>query len=118
MANSTPASAPTEGRAGAVPVQPYRKLELKPFPLPVVRAEDYIPHGAYCYTPKKTPSADNGFVYEVTLCRYHKTLPGHPDQMSGWCDYLKTGDMAPNGTDLLWDSVKECGIKTEEALFE
>jgi hypothetical protein len=118
MTNSTPASELTVVRPGLAPMQPYRQLELKPFPLPVVRAEDYIPHGNYCYVPKKTPSAENGFVYQVSLCRYHKTLPDYPDQMSGWCDYLKTGDMAPNGTDLLWDSVKECGIKTEESLFD
>jgi hypothetical protein len=35
--------------------------------------------------------------------------------MNGWCDYLKTGDMVmPGGTDLLWDQVKECGIKDED----
>lgn len=89
---------------------------LKPFPIPVVRAEDAIPHGQYCYTPTEAPSAANGFVYRTAPCRYLKVLEGHPSQMNGWCDYLKTGDMLEGGTDLLWDSVKECGIKTDDPL--
>lgn len=87
---------------------------MKPFPIPVVRAEDAIPHGIYCYTPQQAPSPDNGWVYRVALCRYLKILDGHPSQMNGWCDYLNTGDMVEGGTDLLWDSVKACGIKDEE----
>jgi hypothetical protein len=87
---------------------------VKPFPISVVRAEELIPRGIYCYTPQEAPSEANGYVYWVKPCPFWKKLTEHPDQMSGWCDYLKTGDMVQGGTDLLWDQVKECGIKDDD----
>lgn len=83
---------------------------IRPFPIPVVRAEDRIPHGTYCYVPKA------GMPFSVTPCAYWKLMSEHPHQMNGWCDYLGTGDMVEKGTSLLWDQVKECGIKADEAL--
>lgn len=38
-------------------------------------------------------------------------------QRAGYCGYLKLGDWMEKGTDLLWDQVKECGIKTEDEFF-
>lgn len=86
---------------------------VKPFPIPVVRAEDRIPHGAYCYAPKSQTSQS---FFHVTPCSYWKLLDEHPSQMNGWCEYLGTGDMVEKGTSLLWDQVKECGIKEADAL--
>jgi hypothetical protein len=83
---------------------------LKPFPVPVVRAESLIPHGDYCYTPEEAPSAENGWVYKVRTCPFLQFLPDKPPQLDGWCDYLKAGDFEENGTSLLFDSVKECGV--------
>jgi hypothetical protein len=83
---------------------------LKAFPVPVVRAENRIPHGAYCYAAKRES------YFPVTPCVYWKLRADHPSQMNGWCDYLATGDMMEDGTSLLWDQVKECGIKEEDAL--
>lgn len=52
----------------------------------------------------------------MTRCMFWKKLSGFPDQQSGWCDYLKTGDMIDDetGTMLLWDQVKECGVNYGE----
>jgi len=93
-------------------------MSRKPFPIPVVRAESLIPFGPYCYTPLQAPSAENGYVYRTRPCPFHRILPEHPDQLNGWCDYLKSGDMEESGTSLLFDSVKECGIKTDDPLFD
>lgn len=83
----------------------------RPFPIPVVRAEDRIPHGTYCYARKA------GSPFSVTPCTYWRLRDDHPSQMNGWCNYLGTGDMVEKGTSLLWDQVKECGIKDDE-VFE
>lgn len=91
---------------------------MKAFPIPVRRAEDLIPRGNYCYTPKDAPSVANGLVYKIVACPFWQKLHDHPAQMNGWCDYLKIGDMVEGGTDLLWDQVKECGIKKEDPDFD
>lgn len=83
---------------------------MKPFPIPVVRAEGLIPQGDYCYAPREAPSAENGWVYKVNPCPFHRFLPDKPPQLDGWCDYLKAGDFEAGGTSLLFDSVKECGV--------
>jgi hypothetical protein len=93
-------------------------IARKPFPIPVVRAEDFIPFGPYCYTAVAAPSETNNFVYQTKPCRFLKVKPEHPSQVDGWCDYLNTGDMVEGGTDLLWDAVKGCGIKTEDDPLE
>ncbi len=96
--------------------------------IPIKRAEEMIPHGIYCYTPLQEPSAETNFAYRIKSCpfweRYeeakHGKLPedySEGEQHKGaFCKYLKLGDW--NGADLLWDQVKECGIKTDEAFFD
>jgi hypothetical protein len=88
---------------------------LKPFPIPVVRAENKIPHGEYCYTSLGEVSPQGGL--RIKPCPYWKLLPDLPAQENGWCDYLKAGDQCMPGASLLWDGVKECGIKTEESVL-
>ena len=89
----------------------------KAFTIPVVHAESLIPAGPYCYTPVQGPCAENGSVFRVKCCPFWRTLPGLPEQRSGWCDYLRTGDNEADGTLLLWDQVKECGIKDSDEDF-
>ena len=63
-----------------------------------------IPKGTYCYTRK-----DGNFI----LCPYWKRLKDKPSQLDGYCDYLKMGDDEIEGFSLLFDQVKECGVKNE-----
>jgi len=91
------------------------KPNANPIPILMVKAEDIIPHGFYCYTHSGPPSlGDKGATIPIQCCPYWKQLPGHPSQMNGWCEYMKTGDMVDGGTDLLWDQVKECGINCDD----
>lgn len=91
---------------------------MKPFPIPVVPAESLIPVGDYCYTPREAPSAENGWAYKVNPCPFLRMLPDKPAQLNGWCDYLKAGDFEENGTSLLFDSVKECGVNQPQESFD
>lgn len=84
--------------------------------IPIVTAESLIPAGLYCYTV--VPS-DNLEASDSTLrirpCPYwsinREARAAHGTQSSGYCSYLRTGDWMENGTLLLWDQVKECGLK-------
>lgn len=67
--------------------------------------EDSIPQGIYCYD-------ENG------TCPYWKLVDGKPQYENGYCSYLKEGDWESDGIGLLWDQVKECGIKDEEPEFD
>jgi hypothetical protein len=59
-----------------------------------------IPEGLYCYRNNKT-------------CPYWYKDPAKPYQMNGGCSFMgKTDEDEAAG--LLWDQVKECGIKTED----
>lgn len=57
-----------------------------------------IPEGIYCYLNQK-------------ICPYWGKNPKKPNQMNGYCRFLRVSDW--NGTDLLWDQVKSCGVNTE-----
>lgn len=78
--------------------------------IPIIRAEELIPRGNYCYTMTEEPSSENRFRLKIKLCPFWSNNPDQPDQGSGYCSYLKQGDWMENGTFLLWDQVKECGI--------
>jgi len=67
---------------------------------------DLIPHGIYCYT------VDNKGNRKV--CPFWSKEPNYPEQMNGYCDFLKKGDWMDNGTSLLWDQCKECGVNVDE----
>jgi hypothetical protein len=91
--------------------------------IPIKKAEELIPEGMYCYTPLQAPCEETNWVYKVKPCPFweyyseekHGKLPeGYPSEKEydgAFCQYLKAGDW--NGTDLLWDQVKECGVKYE-----
>lgn len=66
--------------------------------------EAVIPQGIYCHEGLKN-------------CPYWRRLDLRPEQEDGWCRLLGYGDKEINdsgGLGLLWDGVKECGIKDEE----
>jgi len=74
-----------------------------------MKDENVIPEGMYCYTPI-------GFfdgVYKIKPCPYWGKREDKPEQENGYCDYLEQGDWESNHCSLLWDQVKECGIKME-----
>lgn len=62
-----------------------------------------IPQGIYCYLNQK-------------VCPYWGKNPKKPKQMNGYCRFLRVSDW--NGTDLLWDQVKSCGVNTEEDFLD
>lgn len=59
--------------------------------------ERIIPKGDYCYD-------ENG------CCPFLSVNEEMPKQMGGYCHYLQKGDWQQNGTTLLWDQCKQCGI--------
>ena len=63
--------------------------------------EEQIPRGCYCYTYDK-----NKYV----VCPFWYKNPNKVDQDNGYCSYLSKGDWEEDGTFLLWDQCKECGI--------
>ena len=94
--------------------------------VPIIKAESLIPKGIYCYTPVETPNEDNGYVFLVNTCpfwehynpaKHGKLPPEFDDPNSGgpgcYCSYLKLGDWMEDGTMLLWDQVKACGINDD-----
>lgn len=66
-----------------------------------------IPKGDYCY---KAIGFSN-HRYKIKLCPYWSRRTDKPYQLSGYCKYLKVGDWEHEGIGLLWDQVKQCGIK-------
>jgi hypothetical protein len=75
------------------------------------RDESVIPAGIYCYQrliPYRTESGEIRLRTEG-LCPYW-SLRGEYD---GHCAFLNVGDNDENGTLLLWDQVKECGVNDE-----
>lgn len=72
--------------------------------------ESLIPEGIYCHG-KLVPDPNNSMIMHCpNRCPYWDTNPFALDQEFGYCSFLTVGDWEPNGTMLLWDSCKECGI--------
>ena len=66
-----------------------------------------IPNGSYCYEQKDGKKC---------ICPYFELRNDKPSQNNGYCHYIERGDwqVSSNSWDsLLWDQVKECGIKTD-----
>ena len=63
-----------------------------------------IPAGIYCYEKKVCP-------YWTVRRSYHNIQEMR--QSCGYCRLLKQGDFMDNGTMLIWDQVKECGINPD-----
>lgn len=70
-----------------------------------------IPNGYYCYT--SIGRHPNGRM-KIKTCPYWSADASKPEQQDGYCAFLGKGDWMENGTDLLWDMVKECGIKEND----
>ena len=95
--------------------------------IPIIKAETLIPNGPYCYTPVQAPCEENAYVFKIKSCPFwahyseekHGELPDYLEEYKGkyagaYCRYLKTADGFKDGTSLLWDQIKECGVKDEE----
>ena len=71
-------------------------------------AEKLVPHGYYCYTWVGKPSAQN---HQIKVCPFWQSFyPKVPEQSCGFCHLLKVGDFTEDGTVLLWDMIKSCGV--------
>jgi hypothetical protein len=71
--------------------------------------EKLIPPGGYCYDIISLSGDGN----RILMCHYWERHPEKPPQQTGYCHYLQSGDWEEDGTLLLWDGVKECGINRE-----
>lgn len=60
--------------------------------------------------PERHITTDPLYCCGCVFKNYHKEVDKLNSQLSGWCYYLNTGDFMPNGTTLLWDGCKECGV--------
>lgn len=73
-----------------------------------------IPPGPYCYKILDTSEYTKTGTIKTKLCPHWDIDETKPYQMNGYCHFLKQGDwMEEDGTDLLWDQCKECGIKLD-----
>lgn len=68
-----------------------------------------IPEGMYCYS--RATSTDDP-ILNVVPCPYWGSDPEKRTQQNGYCAHLKAGDWE-DGTFLLWDLVKECGVNND-----
>ena len=77
--------------------------------------EKYIPWGLYCHClfPDQDPKPPR-YVMKSLPCPYLEFKQDKPEQMFGYCHFLEAGDWEENGTMLLWDSCKECGVKYDD----
>ena len=71
-----------------------------------------IPDGDFCYKWVETPNPQNNFRGKIKTCPFYDKMQSLPSQSNGYCHYLKAGDFTENGTMLLFDMCKECGINT------
>ena len=98
--------------------------------IPIIKAETLIPKGLYCYTPVRTPEAEadwkNHGIFRTKCCpfweRYNEEIHGelpaeyapHKKEFLGAkCTYLNVSDWDPEGSLLLWDQIKYCGINDD-----
>jgi hypothetical protein len=80
-----------------------------------------IPVGPYCYTLVEIVQGDPAVpaVIRTRPCPYWglREIEG---SKYGYCAHLKTGDWEDDGTLLLFDQVKECGLNDpdDETIYE
>lgn len=89
--------------------------------IPIVPLERLIPKGDYCYSILEEPSPATNYRMRVKRCPFwdkpQDMVAAHGAQLSGYCHYLRQGDWMPDGTFLLWDQVKECGLNYDDHEF-
>lgn len=76
-----------------------------------------IPAGPYCYfgaTRQRTGERDGLPAFSTVPCPFWAHNPDAPEQASGYCAKLASGDWMDEGTMLLWDGCKECGLNDPE----
>lgn len=86
----------------------YDDNNIKWLPLTKQNVLDLVPKSDYCYS---------GFKNTYKCCPFWMTLKQFPKQSNGYCTLMEVGDfmtLSNNGTSLLWDQVKECGINPAE----
>lgn len=74
-------------------------------------------------TMKKWIPKDTCYCYELkdgkyTTCKWLRFNKNKNSQEDGYCKYLGTGDWFEDGTMLLWDSCKECGVGIEDYIYK
>lgn len=81
-----------------------------------MQVENHIPKGPYCYTPiSLVEDPATGMPRMLTKrCPFWAIDPSQPMQMNGYCAYMGAGDWEDEGTLLLWDQVKECGVHEDD----
>lgn len=62
------------------------------------------------YIPKDTLYCYKNTKKGKKCCKWLSTNKNKSEQLSGYCKYLKSGDWHKDGTTLLWDQCKECGV--------
>lgn len=77
------------------------------------KAEDLVPEGLYCYHHLEPNPFNPMRVHVVGRCPFWVNFPPREEQGCGYCILLQKGDWGENGTMLLWDLVKECGINDD-----
>lgn len=78
------------------------------------RDPSVIPDGTYCYSRGHIERGEDGLpVMKAVPCPYWSLDAGRPQQEGGYCAYLDMGDWEGPGIGLLWDQVKECGVRDE-----
>ena len=80
---------------------------------PRKKDESLIPPGSYCYVFVKKPNEKTGRPFTILACPYWDYKKDKPGRRRGYCHYLETGDWEEDGTFLLWDMCKECGLRHE-----
>lgn len=76
--------------------------------------ESLIPEGVYCYTRRKVVMKNGSSISFTEQCPYWSVDESKPRQLNGYCSFLEEGGWDSEGVSLLWDQVKECGIKEED----
>jgi hypothetical protein len=77
------------------------------------QVKSLIPRSDYCYKWLETPSPENNYRGKVKTCPFYDKMTNLPAQSNGYCHYLQAGDFTEDGTHLLFDMCKECGINVE-----
>lgn len=94
---------------------PLKQLNMRAYK--AQHGESVIPKGDYCYdslkmTDRKT---EKGLpILDARNCPYWDIDDSQPEQMNGYCWFLEAGDWEEDGTFLLFDQCKECGVNQYE----
>ena len=78
--------------------------------LGIYKDQSVIPNGVYCYGYVSQKEGSR----KIQICPYWSKNKTKDNQESGYCSFLELGDWMENGTSLLWDQCKECGINYDD----